>query len=222
MNGNRLKNETFEKPVAAKRGRPRFDVVTRQDSAEAGMDVYTIGLQLKTLRKARNMTLQFVAVETGMSAALLSQIENGNVTPSLKTLSKLASYYQIRLGKLFDRINDAPRYEIFRRTDRGHDNPYGNLVQRKQDSCYPLQPFGPRKKMACSLFELHDDVGFDASASRYGETFFHVISGKVEIRRDDEVYVLESGDSLYLDSSLAIAMRPVKCPRVTIIRVETE
>jgi|AMWB02.1.fsa_nt_gi transcriptional regulator with XRE-family HTH domain len=221
MNGNRLKNETYENPVAAKRGRPRFDVVTRQESAAAGMDDYNIGSQLKTLRKARNLTLQFVAVETGMSAALLSQIENGNVTPSLKTLSKLASYYQIRLGKLFDRIKDEPRYEIFRRTDRGHDNPYGNLVQRKQDYCFPLQPFGPKKKMACSLFELHEDVGYAASSSRHGETFLHVVAGKVEIRSDEEVYALEAGDSLYLDSSLAIAMRPVRCSRATIIRVET-
>jgi len=222
MNGNRLKSDTFEKPEEeAQRSRRRFEIVTRQESAEAGMEDYNIGSQLKTLRKARNMTLQFVAAETGMSAALLSQIENGNVTPSLKTLSKLASYYQIRLGKLFDRISDAPRYEIFRRTDRGNDNPYGDLVQRKQDFCYSLQPFEPRKKMICSLLELHDDVGFAAPASRHGETFLHVIAGKVEIRRDNEVHALQAGDSVYLDNSLPIALRPVKCPRATIIRVET-
>lgn len=223
MNGSRLNNKAAVMPEQdTKRARRRLAVNAFQDSVAVGIDDYNIGSQLKSLRKARNLTLQFVAVETGMSAALLSQIENNNVTPSLKSLSKLASYYQIRLGKLFDNINAAPRYEIFRNSDREHVKQYDTLVRRKQDLCYSLLPFEPRKKMRCSLFELREESGIDSPASKYGETFLYVVAGKVEICKHDECYTVEAGDSVYLDNSVAIAVRPIYCSRAKIKRVEID
>ena len=223
MNGNRLKNKVIVKTAQdTKHTRRLIVAIARQESAIADVGDYNIGSQLKSLRKARNVTLQYVAVETGMSAALLSQIENGNVTPSLKSLSKLASYYQIRLGKLFDSINTAPRYEIFRNSDREHVKQYDTLVQRKQDLCYSLLPFEPRKKMRCSLIELRGESGVDAPASKFGETFLYVVAGKVEICKNDERYSVEAGDSVYLDNSVEIAVKPMNCSRAKIMRVEID
>ena len=44
---------------------------------------YNIGSKIKKLRKARKLTLQDVAQETGFSPALISQIENNNVSPPI-------------------------------------------------------------------------------------------------------------------------------------------
>jgi len=109
---------------------------------------YNIGPQLKNLRKTRNLTLQFVAEKTGMSVPLLSQIENGNVTPSLKTLTKLASYFQIQLGRLFDGSDENPRYKIFRNIDKCHENISVYRSPKSQKYCYSLMSSESGAKMS--------------------------------------------------------------------------
>ena len=52
------------------------------------MSEYNIGAKIKELRRAHKMTLQDVANEIGFSTALISQIENNNVSPPIATLSK--------------------------------------------------------------------------------------------------------------------------------------
>lgn len=222
MNGSHLQSKEINRPAQdVSRVRRRPENLARCEHDSPGLDDYNIGSQLKSFRKARNVTLQFVAAETGMSAALLSQIENGNVTPSLKTLSKLADYFHVRLGKLFDSINDTPKYEIYRKSDSGCENLYERLVHRNQGFCNPLLPFGPRKKMSCVLIDLRDDSGISAPASISGETFLYVIAGKIEIRRKDEQCTIEAGDSVYLENSVDIDVKPVQCSRARVLRVET-
>ena len=51
---------------------------------------YDIGGKLKTLRKARKLTLKQVAAATGFSLALISQVENNNIMPPIPTLAKFA------------------------------------------------------------------------------------------------------------------------------------
>lgn len=186
------------------------------------MHEYNIGSQLKSLRKARNVTLQYVAGETGLSAPLLSQIENNNVTPSLKTLAKLADYFHVRMGRLFDGVAEKPRYEIFRKIDRCSDKTLEEIAPGKQNSCYSLLPFESRRRMDCSVFDLHSDRRISVTAQRDGETFLYVIAGKVEISRNGEAYTIEAGDCIYLDSSLVLYVKPIQCSRAKIMRVETE
>jgi transcriptional regulator with XRE-family HTH domain len=188
----------------------------------AEMKDYNIGSQLKSLRKAKRMTLQFVAGETGMSAPLLSQIENGNVTPSLRTLAKLASYFQVRMSRLFEGINNKPKYEIFRHIDRSQETLHDYVLKKKRNYCYSLLPADSKKRMNCSVFDLRSDGSIDATATKNGETFLYVIAGKVEISKNDERYTVEAGDSVYLDSSIVIGVKPIDCLRAKVMRVETE
>lgn len=197
-------------------------VGTLRKSTVEAMNDYNIGSQLKSLRKARNVTLQFVAGETGLSAPLLSQIENNNVTPSLKTLAKLADYFHVRMGRLFDGAAEKPRYEIFRKIDRCSENPREQITPGRQNSCYSLLPFELGRRMDCSVFDLRSDRRVTVTAQREGETFLYVIAGKVEIRRNGEVYIIEEGDSVYLDSSLPLHVKPLDCSRAKIMRVEAE
>jgi len=197
-------------------------VRTLHESTVEAMNEYNIGSQLKSLRKARNVTLQFVAGETGLSAPLLSQIENNNVTPSLKTLAKLADYFHVRMGRLFDGADEKPRFEIYRKMDTRSDNPHERIVPKKENSCYSLLPFESGKRMKCSLLDLRSDRRMAVTARRHGETFLYIIAGKVEISRNGDSYTIEVGDSVYLDSSVSLHMKPVHCSRAKIMRVETE
>ena len=56
------------------------------------MNDYDLGSIFRKLRKEKNLTLKDVAKDIKVSPAMLSLIENGNSSPSLKTVIKLALY----------------------------------------------------------------------------------------------------------------------------------
>ena len=60
------------------------------------MSDYNIGAKIKKLRLAKKLTLQSVARETGFSPALISQIENNNVSPPIATLSRIAKFFDVK------------------------------------------------------------------------------------------------------------------------------
>ena len=62
---------------------------------------YNIGVKLKNLRKSGKLTLKQVATATGFSLALISQIENGKISPPIPTLARLARYYRVEIGFFF-------------------------------------------------------------------------------------------------------------------------
>lgn len=59
-----------------------------------------IGRQLKLARQKRDLTLQQVARRTGVSAGLISKIENLRTTPSLPVLLKIMQTLNIDLSEL--------------------------------------------------------------------------------------------------------------------------
>ena len=63
-----------------------------------GMERPAIGELLRSLRGGR--TLRQVEVDTGVSNAYLCNLEGGLKRPGIRTLSKLADYYQVPLQEL--------------------------------------------------------------------------------------------------------------------------
>src|ERR1700693_3550380 len=79
---------------------------------------FNIGAKIKTLRLAKKMPLQAVARETGFSPALISQIENNNVSPPIATLSKIAKFFDVKISLFFSEDEEEYRYEVVRRAER--------------------------------------------------------------------------------------------------------
>src|SRR5512134_4026454 len=106
---------------------------------------YNIGSKIKKLRKARKLTLQDVARETGFSPALISQIENNNVSPPIATLSRIAKVLGVRVGYFFKDEGPEEAYEVIRKEDRlgvtrvisrtggEHGYTYHALTHKKRD-----------------------------------------------------------------------------------------
>ncbi|GAB2621323.1 helix-turn-helix domain-containing protein [Pseudactinotalea suaedae] len=76
-----------------------------------------LGERLRELRSARGLTLRRLADETGLSAGLLSQLENGRTDPSIETLRRLAKVFDSDLADLF-REPDAPEVHLSRPGER--------------------------------------------------------------------------------------------------------
>ena len=58
--------------------------------------------KLYSLRKERNITLQMLQLQTGISVASLSAYEKGKYAPSIENLCILARFYNISLDEMLD------------------------------------------------------------------------------------------------------------------------
>jgi transcriptional regulator with XRE-family HTH domain len=69
--------------------------------AQAALPVIEIGTKIRFTRRLRSLTLKEVAAATGCSESLLSKIENGHASPSLKMLQRLTHALGLTIGNLF-------------------------------------------------------------------------------------------------------------------------
>lgn len=164
---------------------------------------FNIGQKIKALRKEKKLTLQDVANETGFSPALISQIENNNVSPPIATLSKIARFFDVKMSHFFEEGEGTTRYEIVRRHERRivsrviskdgtkHGYTYETLSYRKKN-----------KKMEPFLLTVNERAKEETLYNHEGEEFLLILSGTAEIILDNERFTLEKGDAVYFDSTV--------------------
>lgn len=66
-----------------------------------------IGQKLRQRRKVKRLSLKAVAEKTGLSIGLVSQIERGISTPSLRSLNQICQALEMPMPWLFDRHADS-------------------------------------------------------------------------------------------------------------------
>src|SRR5262245_59506247 len=107
----------IRKKQSVLRRKSRLDQSTTIDSTELA-----VGKRLRVLRKIRGRPLQTVAAATGLSIGLISQIERGKSSPSVKHLMALGEALGVSISWFFD--NAAPldpkeaRFVVRRETRR--------------------------------------------------------------------------------------------------------
>src|SRR5262245_437212 len=65
------------------------------------MNSADVGGRIRQLRLGLGMSLRGLAAETGFSPSLISQVEHGQVTPSIGSLERIALALGVSLGKFF-------------------------------------------------------------------------------------------------------------------------
>lgn len=171
-----------------------------------------LGQKIKALRQRKGISLEEMARRTNLSQPLLSQIESEVVAPPVATLLKIARALNVNISYFFQTeegeekkaviVRKNERKKVFRRI---HEDPakvgyyYESLAFPKTDRhMEPFQVEFEAKKKEDLIFFNHQ-----------GEEFVFVLEGQLEFNYENEVYLLEAGDSLYFDSSLPHAFRAV-------------
>jgi transcriptional regulator with XRE-family HTH domain len=67
-----------------------------------------VGDVLKRLRKRAGLSLRALGARTGFSASFHSQLEKGQVSPSIGSLERIAAALDVKLGDLFETSNAPP------------------------------------------------------------------------------------------------------------------
>jgi transcriptional regulator with XRE-family HTH domain len=163
---------------------------TRQDQSNH------LGQRLRTTRRAKNQTLKKLAVATGFTEAYLSQIENGHASPTLASLKKIATAYDLSVVELL--AEDAPSNGqiMLRREDRR------NLIFGAQGIVKEmLVGTQSGKRMEPLLVTINPLAGSGGQYNHAGEEFVLVLSGTLELSVEERVFNARKGDSFYFAST---------------------
>ena len=189
------------------------------DTLAKGLNDYGIGEKLRGLRLRKKMGLVELGRHTSLSAAMLSKVERGKLFPTLPTLLRIALVFSVGLEYFFSDDQKRHVLAIVRRAQRKRfpERPDGRdisfyfesldfpAVERKLNAYYAeFQPLPPGKA------RLHHHPGVE---------FLSVLRGKLELHIGTEDHLLESGDSIYFDSSLAHSYRrasPKPCSAIVV------
>src|SRR5258708_27757299 len=77
----------------------------------------SLGESLRALREQHRVSLRTLATQTDFSPSFLSQIENGQCSPSISSMEKIANALGVTLGQFFQ-VAESPKPNIVRFSDR--------------------------------------------------------------------------------------------------------
>ncbi|HVX95157.1 MAG TPA: XRE family transcriptional regulator [Polyangia bacterium] len=158
-----------------------------------------VGDNLRRRRKARNMSLDELAVASGVSRAALSQIETSKGNPTVGVLWKIAVGLGIPFSELIGETRDA--VGVLRRAEQ--------QVLRSADGKMESRPLTPAGAApGTEVYELRLAAraihASDAHAPGTREIVI-VLSGQLKLRVEGEVYELGAGDSVSFSADKAHA-----------------
>ncbi len=162
-----------------------------------------VGERIKTLREQKNLSLKELADLTGFSTALLSQMENHLVSPSLGTMIKIAKALGIKVGDLLGETEGEP-FSIVRKDERKPVSRFASKEGVKYGYFYESLGFEKRNRHMEPFIVTLEPATIKTSKTSVhdGEEFIFVLEGEMEVILRNHTDVLYPGDSIYYDSNI--------------------
>jgi quercetin dioxygenase-like cupin family protein len=173
------------------------------DRVKVGEEISAeMGMRIKNARESRGLSIFDIYLRTDIDVDLLSQIEEGKVTPPLGTVIKLAKALDLKMG-YFISGEEGKAYTIVRRDDREVTSRYDSKKEKYYGYAYEsLAPHKTDRYMEPFLVTLEPSETEGERSTHDGQEFIFVLHGKMEVRLGEEIHILEPGDSIYYDSTV--------------------
>ncbi|XXK29599.1 helix-turn-helix domain-containing protein [Rhodobacteraceae bacterium nBUS_24] len=175
--------------------------IAREGGLQENAEPLNLGTRVRSLRKARNWTLEQAARQAGLARSTLSKIENGQMSPTYDALKKLAVGLEISIPQLFTppskneisgrlTVTKAGQGTAHATTTYEHDLLSEGLTRKK------MLPYQARIR-ARRVEEFGEWVRHD------GEEFLYVLTGIITLYTEFyEPIEMRRGDSAYYDASM--------------------
>ena len=176
-----------------------------------------VGEKIKQLRERKGLSLKEVADATGFSTALLSQMENHLVSPSLGSIIKLAKALEVRVGDFFGETQGEP-FAIVRKNERKTISRFASKEGVSYGYSYESLGFEKKnRRMEPFIVTLEPATLKTSKTSVHeGEEFIFVLEGEMEVIFGDHTDILYPGDSIYYDSNIP---HRVQCHQDRVTRI---
>ncbi|MCL2180138.1 MAG: XRE family transcriptional regulator [Treponema sp.] len=170
------------------------------------MATHTLGERIAEIRKTYSITREVLSERSGVSADLITKIEDDGHIPDLAPLIKISRGLGVRLGTLLDdheqlgpvicRAGHAAGTTRFKtgvpegaEKSAGHHGMSFNALAADKNGRH-MEPF---------IVTIQADAKQDKSAHE-GEEFIYVMEGTLALEYGTDKDTLQTGDSVYYDS----------------------
>jgi transcriptional regulator with XRE-family HTH domain len=151
-----------------------------------------VGEQIRAFRKKKKLSLTDLSKLTGIAASNLSSIELGKSSPTLNTLVKIASAFQLRAGVFLDEV--LYKKAVFCPKGEGaKDEALSSGVSTEL-----LTGNASLNRMEAGIVSLKGPGQWVPSEDHSTDHFVYCLHGAVTAEVDNEFYRLDPGDGLYL------------------------
>ncbi|MFK7901254.1 MAG: helix-turn-helix domain-containing protein [Nitratireductor sp.] len=185
MVGRAPKIESLEDVKASELDEAKLEA---QDASASDIHV---GLDIRSMRKARGMTLLALCDALGRSSGWLSQVERGHSQPSINDLRAI--------GKLFD----TP-VSFFFRNETAPESERGLIVRSGSRAILGSREAGLTEELLSPDIsgdfemirsEFAPGASGELSEPRKSQEGGYIISGSLELTLNNHIHVLNTGDS---------------------------
>lgn len=187
------------------------------ESLQEGLEAYRIGPKVRVLRLAKDMGLAQLGEHTGLSAAMLSRIERGQVFPTLATLLRIALVFGVGLDHFFGPGEEVPVCEVVRARDRLKlgDKTNGPVSYLFESLDFPVS----KSRFQAYLAEFSATAVPSEPHSHEGAEMLFIIEGSLQLRIHGRTETLQKGDSVYFDAGFEHSYRAAGGQRCKVIAV---
>jgi transcriptional regulator with XRE-family HTH domain len=158
----------------------------------------TLGNSLRYLREQQGISLRALAERTDFSASFLSQIENGQCSPSISSMEKIANALGVTLGQFFLSANQQTA-TVVRASDRAH-----MALDWSRAEIASLGSLSGSSQFRASMVIIKPGglTGKHTNPS-ISDEFAMVFDGRVVLTLKETEQVLERGDSVTIVAGTA-------------------
>ncbi len=162
-------------------------------------DVPAIGANLHKERRRRQLSLAELAASSGISKAMLSQIESDKVNPTIATMWKIAHALNIELEALITGESGGKRkFEVVRKADI-----ISLSTDRSGAVFHVLSPSSMAEDLELYRLEMEPGCVHRSQAHARGtEEFLNLLEGRVKVSAGELSATLEKGDFIMFQSDV--------------------
>ncbi|MCF7853555.1 MAG: XRE family transcriptional regulator [Candidatus Pacebacteria bacterium] len=173
----------------------------RKSTTAAG----SLGARLRVARAQHKLTLEELSTMAGVSKAMLSQIEQDKVNPTVAVILKVAKALNVGIADLVD----APQPHSIQQVIRAGDERY---TFPAEDGCRirTLTPLSLEKSLEFYRITFEPGSSLESDPHFPGtEEFLHMAKGKLEVQSEDQCEKLSVGDSIHYRADVDHTLRNV-------------
>ncbi|MBP6219297.1 MAG: helix-turn-helix transcriptional regulator [Oligoflexales bacterium] len=154
-----------------------------------------ISLNIKCLRTTLGWSLDKASDQTGVSKAMLGQIEREESSPTIVTLWKIAKGFKVPFSTFLEKPRKSKIHSKVATSDHWLNSPDGNMLVN------PIFPFDPELKFEMFVIQLlpryeHVSVPHEAGIIEH----VVVTSGKMEVFIKEIWELLNAGEGVHFEA----------------------
>jgi transcriptional regulator with XRE-family HTH domain len=183
------------------------------------LNLSDLGRRIRAARLARRLTLEEVVSRTDFTVSWLSKLENGQLSPSLDGLVKIADVLECGVETLVEGLSVPPQFVVVR---QGQGTSCQHKPGRSGIVVENLADQWRNRRMHPTILHISGTGNRNQPDNHDGERFLYVLDGAVKINYGDEVIQLAAGDSIYIYAAIPHSIVPVGRTSARVLSVSCE